>query len=222
MPDDAPGGLYDDAHLADLRRGAAPRSHRSGGCRRAPRSTLTISENGDLSRTATRRRAAPVVLRVHRPGYQHPRREESELAWIEALRRARGWCEDPGSRWRRRRGGHLAAFELAAGASATSPPPRTCPGASPRRAPGSEDRVSPRSARIGARLHAHVPGGRGPGRVRAQGLGFEGHARRPAALGRLAGGARLEAATGAPCWSGRAPACATGWRRSAGGRRGSG
>lgn len=78
-------GLYTDAFLEELRaqvRGLAP------GWGLSPRveaSLLNISENATF-RLDDPEAAAPIVVRVHRPGYHTPAEIASELAWIDALR----------------------------------------------------------------------------------------------------------------------------------------
>ncbi|MEM6944901.1 MAG: phosphotransferase [Pseudomonadota bacterium] len=78
-------GLYDDAFIETLRCGAESLVSTWGLSAETKVSLLTVSENATF-RADDPTRAAPVILRVHRPGY-HTRAEiESELAWIEALR----------------------------------------------------------------------------------------------------------------------------------------
>ncbi|MGR3802881.1 phosphotransferase enzyme family protein [Marinibacterium profundimaris] len=101
-------GLYDDAFVETLRRGALGLTAEWGLGPGTEVELLTLSENATfLARDPAA--AEPVVLRVHRPAY-HTRAEiESELAWIEALRAA-GTVETP-EPLRIRDGGHVAAFE---------------------------------------------------------------------------------------------------------------
>ncbi|MEM9814670.1 MAG: phosphotransferase [Pseudomonadota bacterium] len=78
-------GLYDDAFIETLRLGAEGLVSTWGLSPETSVSLLTVSENATF-RADDPARAAPVILRVHRPGY-HTRAEiESELVWIEALR----------------------------------------------------------------------------------------------------------------------------------------
>ncbi|MEM8821777.1 MAG: aminoglycoside phosphotransferase, partial [Pseudomonadota bacterium] len=78
-------GLYDDAFIETLRCGAESLVATWGLSPETKVSLLTVSENATF-RADDPARPAPVILRVHRPGY-HTRAEiESELAWIEALR----------------------------------------------------------------------------------------------------------------------------------------
>ncbi|MEO0361267.1 MAG: phosphotransferase, partial [Pseudomonadota bacterium] len=78
-------GLYSDDFVEALRRGAAGIAGRWGLSPETEVTLLTVSENATF-RADDPARAAPVILRVHRPGY-HTRAEiTSELAWIGALR----------------------------------------------------------------------------------------------------------------------------------------
>lgn len=101
-------GLYDDAFLESLREGALGLVGQWGLSPRTEVRLLNISENATF-RADDPEAAAPIVLRVHRPGY-HTRTEiESELAWIGALRadavvRTPRPLDVAG-------GGHIAAFE---------------------------------------------------------------------------------------------------------------
>ena len=148
---EAPAGLYDDALVEALRRGAAGVVGDWGLSPRTEVSLLAISENATfLARDPER--AAPAVLRVHRPGYHRRAEIESELAWIEALRRDRV-VETPAPLLRRR-GGHLAAFELD-GAVRQVAAFAFMPGREPEI--GAD--LAPSFARLGAisaRLHAHA------------------------------------------------------------------
>lgn len=102
-------GLYDDALLERLREGAQSLVPQWGLSPRTEVTLLNISENATY-RADDPEAAAPIILRVHRPGY-HTRPEiESELAWIEDLRAndivpiaAPLACRD---------GGHIAGFEM--------------------------------------------------------------------------------------------------------------
>ncbi|MEO0624383.1 MAG: phosphotransferase [Pseudomonadota bacterium] len=81
-------GLYDDAFVEALRRGAESLVGIWGLSSETKVRLLTVSENATF-RADDPSQPNPVVLRVHRPGY-HTRAEiESELAWIEALRAER-------------------------------------------------------------------------------------------------------------------------------------
>ena len=78
-------GLYSDDFVERLRQGAEGLAGLWGLSPRTRVSLLNISENATF-RADDPEAAAPVILRVHRPGY-HTRAEiESELAWIDALR----------------------------------------------------------------------------------------------------------------------------------------
>lgn len=78
------GGLYDDAFVERLRRGAERLAPEWGLSPRVEVSLLNISENATF-KAEDPGGAAPVILRVHRPGY-HTRQEiESELAWLDSL-----------------------------------------------------------------------------------------------------------------------------------------
>jgi len=86
-------GLYTDAFLEAL---GAHVSDLAGGWGLSPRTRarlLNISENATF-RLDDPEAAAPVVVRVHRPGYHSAAEIASELAWIDALREA-GAVETP-------------------------------------------------------------------------------------------------------------------------------
>jgi Ser/Thr protein kinase RdoA (MazF antagonist) len=101
-------GLYDQAFLEGLRRGAERAAPDWGLSPDTVVTLLTISENATF-RADDPARDRPVILRVHRPGY-HTRAEiESELAWIDALR-AVGAVDTP-EPLPRRDGGRLASFD---------------------------------------------------------------------------------------------------------------
>ncbi|SOD91892.1 phosphotransferase enzyme family protein [Caenispirillum bisanense] len=101
--------LYDDAMVDLLTDGARAVAGHWGLPADAPVRLLTVSENATFR--ADPADGAPVILRVHRPGY-HTRAEiESELAWIGALRAA-GVVDTP-EPLRGADGGHLASFVLA-------------------------------------------------------------------------------------------------------------
>jgi Ser/Thr protein kinase RdoA (MazF antagonist) len=102
-------GLYDEEFVETLRSGAQSLAGQWGLSRQTNVTLLTVSENATF-RADDPQAAAPLVLRVHRPGY-HTRAEiESELDWIEALRRDSVVdiprpvpCRDDG---------HIAGFEI--------------------------------------------------------------------------------------------------------------
>jgi Ser/Thr protein kinase RdoA (MazF antagonist) len=144
-------GLYDDAFIETLRRGAESLAPEWGLSDRARVSLLTVSENATF-RADDPERAAPVILRVHRPGY-HTRAEiESELHWIEALR-AEGVAAIPRP-LPCRGGGHIAGFARD-GETRDVVAFEFMSGAEPARA----DDLSPgfrELGRISARLHGHA------------------------------------------------------------------
>jgi len=152
-------GLYDDRFLEELRRGAQGLAPEWGLSPRTEVSLLNISENATF-RADDPEAPAPVVLRVHRPGYHSRAEIESELDWIAALRAA-GVVETPrpldcaG-------GGHIAAFETADG-------PREVvafefmSGAEPSPEEGLVDGFRDLGA-ITARLHLHARDWPRPGR----------------------------------------------------------
>lgn len=77
--------MYTDAFLGELEAGLqrlAPAWNLSPG---TEITLLNISENATFKATDPER-AAPVILRVHRPAYHSPAEIEAELAWIEAIR----------------------------------------------------------------------------------------------------------------------------------------
>ncbi|MEM1346536.1 MAG: phosphotransferase [Pseudomonadota bacterium] len=102
-------GLYDDAFIETLRQGAASLAPAWGLSPKTQVRLLTVSENATF-RADDPERAAPVILRVHRPGY-HTRAEiESELAWIDALRAEQ--IVDIPAPLLVAEGGHIAGFDL--------------------------------------------------------------------------------------------------------------
>jgi Ser/Thr protein kinase RdoA (MazF antagonist) len=102
-------GLYDDMFVETLRRGAQSLVGEWGLSAQADVALLTVSENATFVATDPGA-PAPVILRVHRPGY-HTRAEiESELAWIDALR-AEAVAAIPRP-LPCRSGGHIAGFSL--------------------------------------------------------------------------------------------------------------
>jgi Ser/Thr protein kinase RdoA (MazF antagonist) len=102
-------GLYDDAFIETLRRGAESLAPQWGLSDRTRVALLTVSENATF-RADDPARDAPVILRVHRPGYHDRAEIESELDWIEALR-AGGVAAIPRP-LPVRSGGHIAGFDL--------------------------------------------------------------------------------------------------------------
>lgn len=100
-------GLYDDAFVETLRLGVQTLLPQWGLSPATAVRLLTVSENATF-RADDPARAAPVILRVHRPGY-HTRGEiESELAWIEALRAHK--VVDIPAPLAAATGGHIASF----------------------------------------------------------------------------------------------------------------
>lgn len=100
--------LYDDSFLVALQRGAESVAPQWGLSPQTTVRLLTISENATF-RADDPTRGAPLILRVHRPGYHDRAEIESELAWIEALR-AEGVVATP-EPLRTRQGARLAAFD---------------------------------------------------------------------------------------------------------------
>lgn len=101
-------GLYDDAFVERLRKGALELAPLWGLGAETQVELLTLSENATfLARDPSAE--APVILRVHRPDYHTAAEIESELAWIEALRDAQ--AVDTPEPLRLADGGHIAAFE---------------------------------------------------------------------------------------------------------------
>ncbi|MGF1501335.1 MAG: phosphotransferase enzyme family protein [Paracoccaceae bacterium] len=144
-------GLYDDEFLEQLRRGAESLLDGWGLSPETRLTLLNISENATF-RADDPRAAAPVVVRVHRPGYHSPTEIASELAWIAALR-AEGVVETPRP-LEIRGGGHIAAFETADGPRevvAFEFVPGTEPSPDARLVDGFRDLGA-----ITARLHAHA------------------------------------------------------------------
>ncbi|MEO1469967.1 MAG: phosphotransferase [Pseudomonadota bacterium] len=145
------GGLYDDAFIDELRRGAAGLVEMWGLSPATQVRLLTVSENATF-RADDPESDRTVVLRVHRPGY-HTRAEiESELDWIAALRTAQ--VVDIPAPLEVAGGGHIAgfragaeqrdvvAFEFMAGEE-----------------PSADENLVPGFRRLGAisaRLHAHA------------------------------------------------------------------
>ncbi|WP_095588954.1 phosphotransferase enzyme family protein [Actibacterium ureilyticum] len=101
-------GLYDDGFVERLRLGVAGLAPLWGLGPKTRIRLLTLSENATFI-AEDPARAAPIILRVHRPDY-HTRAEiESELAWIAALRDS-GTVDTP-EPLALPDGGHIAEFE---------------------------------------------------------------------------------------------------------------
>lgn len=144
-------GLYDDAFVETLRLGVRSLVAEWGLSPDTDVRLLTVSENATF-RADDPARAAPVILRVHRPGY-HTREEiESELAWIEALRSAA--IVDIPAPLICRSGGHLAAFGTD-GERRDVVAFEFMAGAEPQQGDGLVDGFHQLGA-ISARLHAHA------------------------------------------------------------------
>ncbi|MEM9782672.1 MAG: phosphotransferase [Pseudomonadota bacterium] len=144
-------GLYDDAFIEVLRRGAESLAPQWGLSNETRVSLLTVSENATF-RADDPAREAPIILRVHRPGY-HTRGEiESELAWIEALRAAE--IVDVPAPLEVAGGGHIAGFD-ADGEQRDVVAFAFMPGDEP----SAEDDLVPGFRKLGAisaRLHDHA------------------------------------------------------------------
>ncbi|MBY8974798.1 phosphotransferase [Rhodobacteraceae bacterium NNCM2] len=78
-------GLYSDDFIESLRAGAQSLTSGWGLSPQTEVSLLTVSENATF-RADDPERAAPLILRVHRPDYHSRAEIMSELAWIDALR----------------------------------------------------------------------------------------------------------------------------------------
>lgn len=150
-------GLYDDAFIETLRKGAASLAPVWGLSPQTRVTLLTVSENATF-RADDPEREAPVILRVHRPGY-HTRSEiESELAWIEALR-ANSVVDIPAP-LAVSGGGHIASFDLK-GEKRDVVAFAFMQGDEP----SAEDDLVPGFRKLGAinaRLHAHAKAWRRP------------------------------------------------------------
>jgi len=143
-------GLYENNFIETLRRGAQSLVSEWGLSEHSDVSLLTVSENATFR--ADDAGAAPVILRVHRPGY-HTRREiESELAWIEALRAER--VVDIPAPLECRSGGHIAGFD-ADGEQREVVAFAFMPGAEPAHGDGLVAGFRQLGA-INARLHGHA------------------------------------------------------------------
>lgn len=144
-------GLYDDAFIETLRQGAESLSASWGLSSDTKVTLLTVSENATF-RADDPARAAPIILRVHRPGY-HTRAEiESELSWIDALRADQ--VVDIPAPLNVTEGGHIASFDLK-GENRDVVAFEFMPGTEP----SAEDDLVPGFHNLGAinaRLHAHV------------------------------------------------------------------
>lgn len=77
--------LYTDQHIERLRRGVLSIVGDWGLSPATVVTLLNVSENATF-RADDPSAAAPIVIRVHRPGYHSRAEIESELAWIDALR----------------------------------------------------------------------------------------------------------------------------------------
>lgn len=77
--------LYNAPHIERLRCGAQSLVTRWGLSQDSTVRLLTVSENATF-RADDPTRDAPLILRVHRPGYHTQREINSELQWIHALR----------------------------------------------------------------------------------------------------------------------------------------
>ncbi len=100
--------LYDAGFTERLRQGALSLRGQWGLSDAADVRLLTLSENATFLATDPVR-AAPVILRVHRPAYHSRAEIESELAWINALRET-GAIDTP-EPLTTRSGGHVASFQ---------------------------------------------------------------------------------------------------------------
>lgn len=150
-------GLYEDRFIEALRCGAQSLVSEWGLSEHADVSLLTVSENATFR--ADDAGAAPLILRVHRPGY-HTRREiESELAWIEALRADR--VVDIPAPLGCRSGGHIAGF-TSDGAARDVVAFAFMPGAEPAHGEGLVAGFRQLGA-INARLHGHARNWQAPG-----------------------------------------------------------
>ncbi|MEM8554823.1 MAG: phosphotransferase [Pseudomonadota bacterium] len=144
-------GLYDDAFIETLRRGAASLAPLWGLSPATEVSLLTVSENATF-RADDPERASPVILRVHRPGYHTPAEIESELSWIKALRAEQ--IVDIPAPLQTTAGGHIAGFSVG-GEERDLVAFEFMPGDEP----SADDDLVPGFRKLGAinaRLHAHV------------------------------------------------------------------
>ncbi len=144
-------GMYGEALLARLEAGARGLLPEWGLSPEARVSLLNISENATF-RADDPSAGAPIVIRVHRPGY-HTRAEiASELAWIAALREA-GIVTTPAV-LERAHGGQIAAFDLDG-----APREAVAFAFMPGHEPSPEDDLAEGFRELGAisaRLHAHA------------------------------------------------------------------
>ncbi|MEQ8347503.1 MAG: phosphotransferase [Sneathiellaceae bacterium] len=99
--------LYEDSFVEELRAGAAGLVQEWGLSPRTRVRLLNLSENATF-RADDPEAAAPLILRVHRPGYHSRAEIESELAWIRALVAER--VVDTPPPLPTRGGGHIAQF----------------------------------------------------------------------------------------------------------------
>ena len=144
-------GMYGEGLLARLEAGARSLLPEWGLSPEARVSLLNISENATF-RADDPAAGAPIVIRVHRPGY-HTRAEiASELAWIAALREA-GIVTTPAV-LQRSGGGQIAAFDLDG-----RPREAVAFAFMPGEEPSPEDDLAEGFRELGAisaRLHAHA------------------------------------------------------------------
>ena len=104
----AMAGLYDERFVERLRQGALSLRSEWQLSARCDIRLLTLSENATFIATDPGR-AAPIILRVHRPAYHSRAEIESELAWINALRDS-GAVETP-EPLLAANGSHIASFQ---------------------------------------------------------------------------------------------------------------
>ncbi|MEM6480930.1 MAG: phosphotransferase [Pseudomonadota bacterium] len=144
-------GLYNDAFIETLRQGVDHLKASWGLSDETRIELLTVSENATF-RADDPQRAAPVIFRVHRPGYHTCAEIESELAWIEALREAK--VVDIPAPLEVTEGGHIASFDVEGerrDVAAFEFMAGTEPSASDDLVPGFR-----KLGAINARLHTHV------------------------------------------------------------------
>ncbi|MEM7176140.1 MAG: phosphotransferase [Pseudomonadota bacterium] len=144
-------GLYSDSFVEELRQGVAHLAPAWGLSPRTEVSLLTVSENATF-RADDPERAAPLILRVHRPAYHSRAEIASELAWIDALR-AEQIVPIPAP-IPLTDGGRIAGFE-AAGAPRDVVAFEFMPGREPAPTDDLEEGFIQLGA-ISARLHQHV------------------------------------------------------------------
>lgn len=78
-------GPFEDAFVEQLRQGLSGLAQQWGLPQNCDITTLNVSENATF-KAVDPSTGAPVILRVHRPGYHAPDEIGSELDWIRALR----------------------------------------------------------------------------------------------------------------------------------------